>query len=176
MLVNDCSRACPFCEDNHLLRLHGWYARWGLFPDPAPEVFLPIRRLYCPHVRRTVSLLPDFCVPRRQHGPAILGRFLHAVILRGVAILAALRTLRPHCQRHSVAQSLLKGFLRREEPLRAYTAQLAPRHPEVPRSVPESRRALAGLLLALCARFQDAAKAFVHHGRCFHERFKLALA
>jgi hypothetical protein len=28
-----------------------------------------------------VSLLPDFCTPRHQHGPAILGIFLSALVI-----------------------------------------------------------------------------------------------
>ncbi|MEM7202550.1 MAG: DUF6431 domain-containing protein [Planctomycetota bacterium] len=76
MLVSERSRKCPFCRDKHRLRLHGHYHRHVLVPgDQAPER-VPVRRLLCTRVRKTVSLLPDFCLPRRQHGPAILGTFL----------------------------------------------------------------------------------------------------
>jgi hypothetical protein len=176
MLVCDETMACPICPDRHRLQLHGWYSRYGLFPPPEPEQRLPIRRLLCVRTGRTVSLLPDFCIPRRQHGPALLGPFLHAVLIQGVALLVALRSLRPGMTCHSVAQSLRNGFARRQPQLRAYLSQTFPRLPEAPASIPPSRRSLAELVLALSQGSSGIAAAFTWHGRSFHRCFQLGLA
>ena len=174
-LVCDQTRECPFCADAHRLELHGWYERWALFPDPQQPVRLPIRRLYCPAAGQTVSLLPDFCLPRRQHGPAILGGFLKAV-LDGADLLKALRHVRAETAWHSVAQSLRDGFLRRQVKIRAYAARLHRRVVELPEQVPRSQRTLAELFFGLVEGFKSPATAFVFHTPHFHERFADGLA
>jgi hypothetical protein len=175
MLVSTTTQACPFCSDQHPLQLHGWYHRWGLFPHE-PDRQLPVRRLLCVRTGRTVSLLPDFCIPRRQHGPAILGPFLHAVLIQGLALLVALRNLRPGVSCHSVAQSLRNGFARRQPQVRAYLSQVLPRLPEAPTAVPPCRKALAELVLALQQGHGTVTAAFIWHGRAFHQRYALGLA
>ena len=72
-LLDSESRRCPFCSDRHRLRIHGWYHRYAIQPR-TPEGEVPrirVRRLLCVRQGRTVSLLPEFCLPRRQQGPAI---------------------------------------------------------------------------------------------------------
>ena len=175
-LVTDATRVCPFCDDRHRLHLHDWYERWALLPDPEEPVRIPVRRLLCPGVGRTVSLLPDFCLPKRQHGPALLGRFLHAVAVLGTPLLHALRRVREDAPGHSVAQSLRDGFLARAVLLRAYLAGLRPRPPPVPSKVPARLRELAALVLGLVRRGRDPAVAFVHHARAFHAAFGTGIA
>jgi hypothetical protein len=176
MLATPASRRCPFCHDGHLLRLHGVYLRHALFPDPEAPARIPVVRLLCPRAGRTVSLLPDFCLPRRQHGPAILGAFLLAWAVAGRPLLAALRSVRREAPGHSVAQSLLRGFLGRLHALRSYLAALRPRLPDPPKESPAPRRHAAAVVLALLEGFREAARAFVHHGRTFHGRFAEGLA
>jgi hypothetical protein len=176
MLATPESRRCPFCPDGHRLRLHGAYLRHALFPDPAVPARIPVLRLLCARTGRTVSLLPDFCLPRRQHGPAILGAFLVAWAVSGRPLLDALRSVRRESPGHSVAQSLLRSFLGRLHALRSYLAARRPRLPDPPREIPAPRRHAAAVVLALLEGFGEAAKAFIHHGRAFHERFALALA
>ncbi len=170
------ARECPFCSDGHRLRIHGWYRRFALLPDPEPAVEIPIRRLLCPATGRTVSLLPDFCLPRRQHGPHILGLFLAAWALDGRFLLESLRAARRDAAWHSVAQSLLRGFLRRLPPLQTYLASLRPRPIPAPKDIRAERRSVTAALLGLREGFCDLAAAFVQHGRVFHARFGLGLA
>ena len=175
VLVTEESRSCPFCSEEHRLRLHGHYHRVALVPGGEEPCRVPIRRLLCIHVGRTVSLLPDFCVPRRQHGPAILGSFL-AGYARGRALLKALRGVRPDAPSHSVAQSLRNGFLARAGPIRTYLARLRGRALEAPPTVAGRRREVAGLLVGLCQGFATAAEAFVRHGVELHAALHIGLA
>jgi hypothetical protein len=173
-LVNECSRACPFCVDKHRLRLHGHYQRCVLVED-GRLAQVPVRRLLCARVGRTVSLLPDFCIPRRQHGPAILGAFL-AGYAEGKPLLAALRAVRPDARGHSVAQSLRGGFLARGGRIRTYLARVRPRALEPPPSAPGFRREVSTLVAALCLGFARAADAFLHHGVGLHAMQQIGLA
>jgi hypothetical protein len=175
MLVTERSRECPFCRDKHRLRLHGHYHRLALIPGDQVPLRVPIRRLLCVHVGKTVSLLPDFCVPRRQHGPAILGTFL-AGYAQGQPLLAALRAVRPDAAGHSVAQSLRKGFLARAGPIRTYLARLHARALEPAPTVAGRRREVAALLVGLCHGFATAADAFVRHGVELHAVLQIGLA
>jgi hypothetical protein len=176
MLVTDDARRCPFCTHAHALALHAWYFRWAILPDPDGEVKIPVRRLRCSRSRHTVSLLPDFCLPRRQHGPAVLGAFLAAFLLAGATLLGALRSVRREARGHAVAQALLAGFARRARPVGAYVAALRARPVEPPCAVPARWRSLALLLVALLEGFRDAGSAFVHHALRFHARFGVSLA
>lgn len=172
-LVDEPARACPFCADRHRLRLHGHYRRRLLLPDGRTEV-IPVRRLLCARMRKTVSLLPDFCIPRRQHGPALVGPFLHGYA-EGLPLLAALRAVRPDVPCHSVAQSLRAGFLARGGRIRTYLAQVRARAPEPPPSVAGFRGDVQALLAALCLDFTHVVDAFLHHGVGLHAAQRIGL-
>lgn len=172
-LVDERARACPFCADQHRLRLHGHYHRLVLLEgDRTARV--PVRRLLCVHTGRTVSLLPDFCIPRRQHGPAILGTFL-AGYAEGQPLLTALRAARPDAPGHSVAQSLRGGFLARGGGIRTLLASLRARALEPTPSTAGLRGEVSVLLGALCLGFVKAADAFVHHGVGLHAMQQIGL-
>ncbi|MCK4306100.1 MAG: hypothetical protein KAY24_17805 [Candidatus Eisenbacteria sp.] len=85
-------RGCPFCSDQHPLRIHGVYKRFVLLPGFSRPVRIKVLRLLCPRLGRSVSLLPAFCLPHRQYGAAVLGRFLKARLLLGATLGAALRS------------------------------------------------------------------------------------
>lgn len=174
MLVNAASRACPFCPSKHRLRSHGHYRRQVLLPDGRTEVIL-VQRLLCAHVGQTVSLLPDFCIPRRQHGPAILGALL-SDYAAGKSLTAALRAARSEAPGHSVAQSLRAGFLLRDGRIRTYLAAVRARVLEPPPQSPDARGRVRALLVALCSGFTQAVSAFVHHGVGLHAMQQLGLA
>jgi len=173
-LVDEASRACPFCAEKHRLRLHGHYRRHALLPDGRTEV-IAVRRLLCARVGRTVSLLPDFCIPRRQHGPAILGTFLTGYA-EGKSLTAALRADRADVPGHSVAQSLRTGFLARGGRIRTYLARVRARALEPSPSAPGFRGEVRALLAALCLDFARATDAFVHHGVGLHAMQQIGLA
>lgn len=173
-LVNERSRECPFCDHKHRLRLHGHYRRCVLVED-GRTAEVSVRRLLCPRVGRTVSLLPDFCIPRRQHGAAVLGTFL-AGYAEGKPLLAALRAVRPEAPGHSVAQSLRRGFLARGGSIRTYLAGLRARALEPAPSAAGLRGQVSVLLGALCLGFATAAEAFVHHGLGLHAMQQIGLA
>jgi len=167
---------CPFCSEKHRLRRHGHYHRFVLLPGRQEPARVPIRRLLCARTAgRTVSLLPDFCLPRRQHGPEIVGSFLSAYA-EGGNLLAALRAARPDAAGHSVAQSLRDGFLARAGPIRAYLARLRARAVVPPVTTCRRRREVAALLAGLCHGFAAAAAAFVHHGVDLHAMAQIGLA
>ncbi len=174
-LVNEQTRACPFCKDGHRLRLHGWYDRRVVFPGESQEKTIPVLRLLCSRKRRTLSLLPDFCLPRRQHSAGLLGLFLLALV-RGQSLLSAMREVRPSVPGHSVPQALLRGFLDKAGHLRTYLASLWPRPPVLPLDVPRKRHDLARLVFGLREGFHCVISAFEHHGRVFHTRYAMAIA
>ena len=175
-LLTPDSRRCPFCSEPHPLRIHGWYSRQCLLEGRKGAVVIPVLRLLCPHAGRTVSLLPDFCLPRRQHGPGILGVFL-ASFIRGLSLLQALRTARPDAPGYSTCQALRDGFLRRKPKILAYLATFVPHLPPCPSSIPGNRREIARLVLPLLDLvIGEPASAFRFHARRIHERFQLSLA
>lgn len=164
---------CPFqdCPEDHPLHLHGSYERWMVFPGGEGTKRGDVLRLLCTRTGKTVSLLPDFCLPRRQHGPGVLGRFLFELVRAGGGLLRALRTARGDAPHHSVAQSLRDGFLERAGKLKSYLARLQPR---VEHAALEP--VLAVLVQGLCRGIRDPERAFRHHGLLFHRRYKQGLA
>jgi hypothetical protein len=167
---------CGFCATPHRLWRHGTYHRQALFPGSPDAILLPVIRLLCAPSGRTVSLLPDFCLPRRQHGPAILILFLAVFLLHGLALLPALREARPDAPGHSVAQSLLRGFEVRVDRVHTYLASIRPRLPNL-KDVPRPRyRDLTKLVFSLIDGEPDPVAAFLAHARAFHGHFGLGIA
>ena len=175
ILLTEETRACVLCDDPHPMRIHGTYSRYALLPDGTPSCEIVVMRLYCPQTKQTVSLLPDFCIPRRQHGPQILGAFLDGWI-RGKSLLGALRAVRAEAPGHSVAQSLLKGFRNRLGSIRTYVAGVRSRLVESQASIPKERRGVADVVLSMIADAVDAATAFLQHGVGFHKQCRQGLA
>lgn len=167
---------CPFCPSGHRLRRHGYYKRTAIEPDPEGAERIAIQRLVCRATGRTVSLLPAACIPRRQHGAAVLGGFVVGLVRGGVGLHAALRAVRASALEHSTAQSLLRGFRRRLDPLRAYLGSVQARAQLPPPEVPLAVRDIAPVVLGLLVGQTDPAAAFVFHATPFHDSFRLGLA
>ena len=169
-------RICPFCADGHRLRGHGCYRRLAIVEGGAQHR-IPVLRLLCPRQGQTLSLLPDFCLPGRQHGPGVLGAFLEALILGGQTLTGAMRRARPDTPRgHSLPQSLLRGFLRRLVPIRSWLAercQRFPNLPDPPRPRPIEWRQSVVLLLEAG---ESVGAAFCASSRGFHAATGLGLA
>lgn len=176
-LLSSVTRACPFCSDPHPLWIQGWYWRYVLRPGSGggESLRIRVRRLLCARRGRTVSLLPEFCLPRRQHGPAILATFLQALV-QGSSLLEALRQARVEVVSHSVAQSLVRGFLSRRTELLVYLGGLRARAPDPAISRGGDRWGLASLVDGLCQGYEDPARAFEVRARGFHDCFGLGLA
>lgn len=175
-VLDEETRQCPICSSPHRLRRHGSYRRYVFLPGESEAILIVVLRLLCAARGETVSLLPDFCLPKRQHGPGVLGRFLHAFAVEGRGLVAALRKARPAEVGHSMAQALLSGFERRCDRLRAYLAQCRSRLETIPDSILPDRRELARLVLGLVDPRGEVESSFVFHGQRFHAQFGSGLA
>lgn len=167
-------RLCPFCKELHL-RCHGFYFRWAILPGQAP-VRIRVRRLYCPVVRRTVSLLPDFCFPRRQHGPEIVGTFLVGYLLLGLSLAVAMRRARPDAPPgHSLPQALLAAFSCRQPLIRAWLSRYYPRPPPLAGPASTRPRDLVHAVRWILEITGDAASSFRRMACHFHSDLRLGL-
>jgi len=133
-----------------------------------------VRRLFCCRFGQTVSLLPDFCLPGRQHGPAIAGRFFQALV-KGGTLTVALLVSRGKVPSHSVAQDLYRGLLRKSDLIRLYLSGVHPRAVEPPAGIRGRSRRLYSLVVGLLTGFGDEVKAFSFHARRFHRCFQTGL-
>lgn len=170
---------CPYCRDRHRLRAHGSYERWVFVLDGhAPrEERVPVKRFLCPRTGRTVSLLPDFCLPRRRYGTEVVGLLLHAVSTVGASLAEAFSRLRHRLEGVRSGQALVAGFLARRPQLEGYTARLRQRTPELPAGLGDAyRQEVARLFLPLCVGHSSGPDALRHHGRCFHGQFGQGIA
>lgn len=145
---------------------------------PAEETLeIPLVRLLCRHSGVTVSLATDFCIPRRQHGPQVLGLFLEALVDAGLGLAGAMRRARPDAPRgQSLPQSLLPGFRRRLSSTRTWLGSQrarAPSPPASPNRQPLEVRLVVTEILGLAA---DARWAFTYAGRGIHDLTGAALA
>jgi hypothetical protein len=71
-LTND---LCPQCKADYLKK-HGYYNRYLITLDF--EGIIMIRRYYCRECKKTVSLLPSFCHPKRTYGILVIYKLLSA--------------------------------------------------------------------------------------------------
>ena len=176
IILTDDLRACPFCSDHHRLQSNGSYERFVIVEGGAQHR-IPVLRLRCVRTGHTLSLLPDFCLPGRQHGPAVLGVFLEALILGGLTLTGAMRRARPDTPSgHSLPQSLLHGFLRRLAPIRTWLASRRHRFPDL--AAPPRLRPIEWVqtVAALLEAGASAGAAFTASGRRFHAATGLGLA
>ena len=175
-LLTDETRRCPLCPRPHPLRRHGHYHRWATFPGEDVSLRIPILRLLCHATGRTVSLLPDFCLPRRQYGPAVLGLFLHALVILRLPMLSAFRTAVPGSAARTTARSLRDAFLRNAHRVRSFLYGIRQRHVPAPPGTPAPLRELAGLVRGLTLPSPCPGAAFVRHAAPFHTRFHQGFA
>lgn len=136
---------------------------------------MPVRRLLCAVLGRTVSLLPDFCIPKRQFGLAVFLEFLERLI-DGASLRGALSAARGEPSGHSVAQSLVRGFLAGRAAILAYLATCARRVVEPPSRVSPRRRDLARLLAGLTAGGASRHEALCERAAGLHRHSGTALA
>jgi hypothetical protein len=170
---------CVLCPARHRLRHHGWYTRFVILSEGQDAVSIPVCRLLCPDQGKTISLLPDFCIPHHQTGPSVLAKFIFALVFQGLTLCAALREARPFLPveeiRHSAAQRLRDRFTARLPTLRAYLARGKARFSSPPASIAPHFRPLAAALETLREGHADLAAAFLHHGRHLHRCCQVGL-
>lgn len=175
LLVNDDTLACPICLIPHRLRLHGTYERWCILPGHASGAGIRVQRLLCIITGKTISLLPDFCLPRRQYSPAVVGIFLYALVIKSCSLLGAMREVRPGVTSHAVAQSLRDGFAGQQVAIKAYLASLHPCAIKVPAKVSPKHHNLAMMILGLLGKQRKPDKIFLYHARCIHQKHHVSL-
>lgn len=165
-------RICPFCDSRHRLRRHGLYRRWAYLPGEDEPRRLPVVRLLCAVTGRTVSLLPEFCLPRRQHGPGVVGLFLHAWAIEGRTMGSSLEAAGLGDKSHALAHSFLRGFKLRQRWLRTY---LAPRLRRWSVPPPDHRHEIARDVSAILQLSRGIVRSFVLCGRELHAMFGVGL-
>jgi len=177
--ISEAQRPCSCCSPPRRMWRHGWYHRRVLVEGAKTAASIPVARLRCPATGDTVSLLPDFCLPRRQIAPAVLAVFLAALVFQGdtlrAALLAARADLSAHTAHHSQAQSLRDGFQRRLPKLRMYLARFKPHFPEPHPSVADRHKPFAIVLALMREGFAGLAEALRHHSRHFHPQVEVGL-
>jgi hypothetical protein len=67
---------------------HGFYWRFVILPDGVRER-VGVHRMRCAVCRRTISFLPDFCVPYKHFGCDVIRAVLWAVVVLNVSRRAA---------------------------------------------------------------------------------------
>lgn len=175
LLADETNLACPFCREPHRLRVHGAYSRAAFLPGRTAPVEIKVSRLLCAVARKTIALLPDFCLPRRQYGPGILGILMYA-LAGGAKLLVAFKKACPKAMTYSVAQTLRDRFLERAGAIRAYLARQSSRF-TAPAAARTGKRYDIDLLVSgLMQGFDDPVAAFTAHGRLFHRFSGQALA
>jgi hypothetical protein len=167
LLADEENRACPFCEKPHRLWIHGTYRRAAIVPGETGFAEIGVSRLLCAATGKTIALLPDFCLPRRQYGPGILGILLHA-LAGGAKLLVAFKKACPKAMTYSVAQTLRDGFLKRSGAIRAYLARQSSRFTLPAAARTGTRYDIRLLVSGLMQGFNDPVAAFSTHGRLFH--------
>ena len=172
IIVDEERRRCPFCEDQHRLRSHGYYERCVILPGRLKIV--RVLRFLCPKTGRTVSLLPEFCLPARQVGPGLLGLLLHGVVIAGLSVEAAVY------QGHlgiapKTAWSLLHRLRSHLGLIGTYLGRALGRIPELPESIPRRDPQFSRLAAALLGGASPS-HALAPHAREFHRQFHRSLA
>ena len=66
---------------------NGWYPRHAILPD-GRSVDFGVHRFRCASCRRTVSYLPDFCVPYKHFCADVIASVLEAVVIVGLSLRA----------------------------------------------------------------------------------------
>lgn len=176
---------CPFCEPTHRLRRHGTYRRTAVTADAV--LCISIERLLCAATGRTVSLLPDFLFPRKQHVVPVVAAFLSAFVFQTLSLTASMACATIIYASRQKGTYWIRCLLRNAPVFQIYMASIRPRQ-RIPRSeaalpppapgggfITRVRARLALLLDLLLDGFGSLEDAFRFHSRHMHIRFARAL-
>jgi hypothetical protein len=78
---------CPQCKGDYL-RKHGFYSRYLITLNFEGEII--IRRYYCRECKRTVSLLPSFCHPKRTYSVLVIFKLIASFYIDMCAVSIAI--------------------------------------------------------------------------------------
>gem|GEM_PF-2371482 len=163
---------CPWCETPHPLRRHGAYNR--TVTDGAGFFTVLILRLFCPVHGKTVSLLPSFLLPRKQHAAGVVADFFHSYVLLGLTLISAVAratTSFPSYQKGSFWRRCFEKNLPRT---RTYLAGFRPLQTRDPTPASPRSRIQPALTLILDG-FRSPRQAFEAHSRRMHQTLGFAL-
>ena len=120
---------CPQCEARHPLTGHGFYRR--TLVDAAFDGVLRVRRYLCRSCKRTVSLLPEFVLPRLRFSISVIAMFLVARLLNGLTLAAAARAAAQAVMPYQRGQFWIRRFQKQAPALSLALVPLAapPRDP-----------------------------------------------
>ncbi|MDR0302818.1 MAG: DUF6431 domain-containing protein [Treponema sp.] len=99
------SELCPQCKGD-FLKKHGFYERYLITIGFEGEII--IRRYYCEACKKTVSLLPSFCHPKRTYSILVIIGLLTEFYIRMSAVCTAVlnffKTTDVECTRQLLLQ------------------------------------------------------------------------
>ena len=99
---------CPQCEAKRPLTGHGFYHR--TLVDVTFNGVIRIRRYLCCSCKRTVSLLPEFVLPRLRFSISVIALFLAARLLNGLTLVAAARAAAQTAMPYQRGQFWIRRF------------------------------------------------------------------
>jgi hypothetical protein len=153
----------------------------------ADAVFcVSIQRLLCAATGKTVSILPDFLLPRKQHVIPVVAAFFLVFTLQHLSLAASMAYATIIYPSRQKGTYWIRCLLRNVPAVRAYLASVLP-HQRIPRSeavpppsprsgfITRARARLKPLLELLRNGFRSLQDAFRFHSRNLHIRFARAL-
>ena len=171
--IPDGADMCPFCEPSHPMRRHGTYSRTAV---TAGEVFcVAVLRLLCAATGHTVSLLPDFLLPRKQHVVVVVAAFFTGWALKGLSLTASVHQATSSYPSRQKGAYWVRCFDRNLPKTRSYMASVRPRQTPPAPSPGRLRDRVARVLDVLREGFHSLSSAFEFHSRNMHALIGVAL-
>ena len=166
---------CPICKETHRLRRHGFYERNCVLKEKYFST--KIRRLLCAKTGKTVSLLPDFLLPRKQHACSVIASFFYFRVFMGISLTSAILKATSISPSRQKGAFWIKMLLRNSKIIKVYLAGLFHRQKLVrDKNLYDTRRLKCRALLEpLSSGYNTLSEAFIYHNRKIHERLNTSL-
>jgi len=165
---------CPYCKEAHKLNRHGWFERNLVFNGYLIKR-IPIRRLLCKVIGRTVSLLPDFCLPHRQYGIEALSIFLTNYYLEDKSLLSSLRAVNFMVTSHSLGQHWVYSLKQRMLKVQDYLARQQHRFPDACNKRRNHTSPINRFFSILMEGYPSLTKALLVHGPAFYRLYGISI-
>jgi hypothetical protein len=158
---------CYQCKGDYLKK-HGFYDRYLITLNFEGEI--KIRRYYCGHCKKTISLLPSFCHPRRTYGTAAIIRFLKEFYNNMVTVCVVTLTILKETGIECSRQLLLQYRRRIEQNLNKLIMELTAIHnlraPPVTEPT-DTKEKVRQLLKKIQSPLEDSLKIFKRTGSTY---------